>query len=147
MILPILIGYKQKENLFSSYIAKSMSLRGLFKPAGIQSAYNGFRRVIGSISRPINKYINKAADTVLGIDDLIKKNSDHPILRDLAGMLTNNPIYGEIINFTKDFRDGANIINKIGDSADNVISGELNKLNPKQMDSPEGAVAEKLNLG
>lgn len=124
-----------------------MLLQNLFKPAGLNKAYSGLKNVLGNVYRPINKVVNRVADTVLSVDDFIKKSSDHPLVRDFVGLLTNNPLYSEIINVVKDVRDASNLISNIGSKADNLITSELKPpdMTPRA-DPPAGSVADSVGL-
>lgn len=120
-----------------------MFLRNLFKHSGLASAYNGLRSVVASVYRPIDYGIKTVAGGILKIDSFIKHISDHPGLRDLSGLLTNNPIYGEIINLAKDASDITDLVRVVGSNADQIIRTGLSE--PDRGSVPDaGSVARQL---
>jgi len=111
-------------------------------------AYHGVRQVLGSVYRPINKVVNKVADGVLSVDKFIQSATDHPVLRDLAGVLINNPIYKEIINLTKDVRDAVNYAGDFSNVLDKSIDRKLKRdlvKDPPSMEELSGTVFSEIN--
>lgn len=115
-----------------------------FNLSKLNSAYNSAKKVIGNVFRPVNAVVNKIADTVLNIDDFVRRNTDHPLIRDIVGPFINNPIYGEIVNLAKDTKDATAVIRRVGGVTDSVIQGELKLL--EKLKSKNGAVAEGMDM-
>jgi hypothetical protein len=127
-----------------------MGLSSIFKPAGLLNAYSGLKSVVSSVYRPINSVIHSVANGVLRADKYVRAAADHPVLRDVASLFIDNPIYKEIINLIKDVRDGADVIAAVGGAADNLITKELSGVQimrpvlraPQQpLPPPSGSVA------
>lgn len=120
-----------------------MKFSSVFKHSGVASAYSGLKSVISSVYRPVDYMVKTVAGGVLKIDSFIRHISDYPGLRDLSGLLTNNPIYGEIINIAKDASDISDVIRTVSSNADKVITAGLSE--PDRGSAPDaGSVARQL---